>query len=72
MIHIFNKYVTRGDWPVDGIALNFRQVHSAYLIATQEKTGLYTIHKNRAAPMPKRPVRRKTLEKYVAMNLAAL
>lgn len=52
--------------------LKLRQVHSAYLIAIQTNTGLYKIIKNRAAPAPTRPVRRKTLEKYVAMNLAAL
>lgn len=49
--------------------LSLRQIYSAYLIAAQTNTGHYVIFKNRAAPMPTRPVTKATLLKYIQLNL---
>ncbi len=48
-----------------------RNLHCADLVAVRESTGLYSILKWRYDTPPSHPVRRKTLDRYIAESLDA-
>ncbi len=51
--------------------INDHNLHCADLVAVRESTGLYLILKWRFDTPPARPVRRKTLDRYIAQSLDA-
>ncbi len=48
-----------------------RNMHCADLVAVRESTGLYRVLKVRDGVFPKRPIRRKTLQRYIDQALEA-
>lgn len=48
-----------------------RHLHCADLVAIREQTGLYRVVKATKVPLPQRPVRLKTLQRYVEKTLEA-
>ncbi len=45
--------------------MNDRNLFCAELVAIRQPTGLYAVIKSRYTPVPRRLVRRKTLQRYI-------
>lgn len=50
--------------------INDRNMFCADLVAVRLSTGLYSVLKLRTAPLPVRPIRRKTLQRYIDQVLS--